>query len=395
MSPLRRIAIVYTKEMRDHLRDRRSLLLSLVYPLLGPLLLAIVILIGSGALRSPPEEGPPLQVVYAAKIEDALLADLARFLAGQRIELLAADGDMRDLVRRGERQMALDIHPRSGPYGAGMQIDVVFDPSNLGGNPAANRLGTALNEFARHRSLEALRMAGIDPSLADPVRVVGHPVAAARDVASLFYGMIPALLMFMVFLGGTHLAIDTTAGERERGSLEPLLTAPVPRAALLVGKAGAAFSFTAITVVVHLLGFKLLLGAAVSIAGGYASPPGWDIFALLFVLAMPVMLLAVALQFLIATVTRSMKEAQIWLGLLPVVPAMPGMALAFTSAGSLNALAGLPLVGQLVAFAGLIGGNAAPALTIAFAAAATLVLGAAVFLAAIRLFERSTHLSPA
>jgi sodium transport system permease protein len=395
MSPLHRIAIVYEKEMRDHLRDRRSLLLSLVYPLLGPLLLAIVILLGSGALRSAPGEGPPLQVVHAAQVEPAAIAQLKSFLAGERIELVVADGEVHDLVRRGVRQMGLLIRAKPGPYGAGMEIEVVFDPSNVGGNAAANRLGAALHEFARHRSVDALRAAGIDPSLADPVRIVGRPVAAARDVASLFYGMIPALLMFMVFLGGTHLAIDTTAGERERGSLEPLLTAPVPRAALLVGKAAAAFSFTAITVVVHLLGFKLLLGAAVSIAGGYAPPPGWGVFAMLFVLAVPVMLLAVALQFLIATVTRSMKEAQIWLGLLPVIPAMPGMALAFTSTSSLNALAGLPLVGQLVTFAGLIGGNAAPATVIAVAAAATLALGGIVFLAAIRLFERSTHLSPA
>lgn len=395
MIRFRQAATVYEKEMRDHLRDRRSLLLSLVYPLLGPLLLAIVILVGGGALRSAPGEGPPLEVVYVAEIDPGAFDTLARFLAGQRIELVAADGDVQDLVRRGARQMALQLRAKPGPYGVGMEIDVVFDPSNISANTAANRLGTALNEFARQRSIDALRVAGIDPILAEPVRVVGRPVAAARDVAGLFYGMIPALLMFMIFLGGTHLAIDTTAGERERGSLEPLLTAPVPRAALLVGKAAAAFSFTAITVAVHLVGFKLLLGAAVAIAGGYVPPPGWGVFAKLFVLAIPVMLLAVALQFLIATVTRSMKEAQIWLGLLPVIPAMPGMALAFTSTASLNAVAGLPLVGQLVTFAGLIGGNVASAAAIVFAAAATLAIGAAVFLAAIRLFERSTHLSPA
>lgn len=395
MSRLAQVAVVYDKEMRDHLRDRRSLLLSLVYPLLGPLLLAIVILVGSGALRSAPGEGPPLEVVYAAELEPGAVAPLARFLAGQRIELVVANGDVQELVRSGARQMALLLRAKPGPYGAGMEIDVVFDPSNIAGNTAANRLGTALNEYARQRSVDALRIAGIDPVLAEPVRVVGRPIAAARDVAGLFYGMIPALLMFMVFLGGTHLAIDTTAGERERGSLEPLLTAPVPRAVLLVGKAAAAFSFTAITVAVHLAGFKLLLGAAVGIAGGYVPPPGWGVFALLFVLAVPVMLLAVALQFLIATVTRSMKEAQIWLGLLPVIPAMPGMALAFTSTASLNAIAGVPLVGQLVTFAGLIGGSVASLATILFAAAATLIIGAAVFLAAIRRFERSTHLSPA
>ena len=392
MTRLRRIAIVYEKEMRDHLRDRRSLLLSLVYPLLGPLLLAIVILIGGGALRSAPQEGPPLRVVYASTVDAEGFARLDAHLRKQRIELHPADGDVEAMVRRGAQTMALQLRPKAT---GGMEINVVFDPGNISGSAHANRLGTALNEFARLQSIEALRLAGIDPLIAEPVRVIGRPVAAARDVASLFYGMIPALLMFMVFLGGTHLAIDTTAGERERGSLEPLLTAPVPRAALLTGKAIAALSFTAITVAVHLVGFKLMLGGAVALAGGYVPPPGWGVFLALFVLAIPVMLLAVALQFLIATLTRSMKEAQIYLGLLPVIPAMPGMVLAFTSGSGLHGIAGLPLVGQLVTFATLIGGNAAPTLAVVVAASSTLAIGATIFVVAIRSFERSTSLSPA
>lgn len=392
MTRTRQIAIVYEKEMRDHLRDRRSLLLSLVYPLLGPLLLAIVILIGGGALRSAPQEGPPLRVAYVSSVDPASVATLAAHLAKQRIELRASDADVEAMVRSGAETMALQLRPKAT---GGVEINVVYDPGNISGSSHANRLGTALNEFARRQSIEALRVAGIDPLIAEPVRVVGRPVAAARDVASLFYGMIPALLMFMVFLGGTHLAIDTTAGERERGSLEPLLTAPVPRAALLTGKAIAALTFTAITVAVHLIGFKLMLGAAVGLAGDYVPPPGWGVFLALFVLAVPVMLLAVALQFLIATLTRSMKEAQIYLGLLPVIPAMPGMVLAFTSGSGLQGIAGLPLVGQLVTFATLIGGSATPALAVIVAAATTLAIGAALFVVAIRLFERSTSLSPA
>jgi sodium transport system permease protein len=392
MTRLGQIRIVYEKEMRDHLRDRRSLLLSLVYPLLGPLLLAIVILIGGGALRSAPQEGPPLRVAYESTVDAASLALLETHLGRQRIELRQAGEAVEALVRRGAETMALQLRPKAT---GGVEINVVFDPGNISGSAHANRLGTALNEFARLQSIEALRVAGIDPLIAEPVRVVGRPIAAARDVASLFYGMIPALLMFMVFLGGTHLAIDTTAGERERGSLEPLLTAPVPRAVLLTGKAIAALTFTAITVAVHLIGFKLMLGAAVAIAGGYVPPPSWGVFLALFVLAVPVMLLAVALQFLIATVTRSMKEAQIYLGLLPVIPAMPGMVLAFTSGSGLQGITGLPLVGQLVTFATLIAGSAAPVLAMIVAASTTLAIGAAIFVAAIRLFERTTSLSPA
>ncbi len=387
----RQTAIVFAKEMRDHLRDRRSLLLSLVYPLLGPLLLGVLLMVGGASLRADREASVvqvPVQGIAALRG----FADLGPFLAEHRIELRPTTEDAEALVRRGGEPVALIILPAA----AGRMIDiaVVFDPGNISMAASAGRLATTLNDYARQRARTNLRNVGLDPSLAEPVRVSGRPISAIRDVAMLLYGMIPALLMFMVFLGGTHLAIDTTAGERERGSLEPLLTAPVARSVLLTGKAAATLCFTGLTVAIHLVGFKLLLGGATWVVGGYQAPPSWSIFAALFAVALPVMLFAVAMQFLIATMTRSMKEAQIYLGLLPVIPAMPGMVLAFTSLSNVQSLAAWPLIGQLIGFAALISGGAALPSTLITGALATVALAIVAFFLAIRSFERSTHLSP-
>ena len=387
----RQSVIVFAKEMRDHLRDRRSLLLSLVYPLLGPLLLGGLLMAGGASLRVD-REAPVLRVPAQGMATLRDFADLGTFLIEHRIELRPTMEDVEALVRRGAEQVALIIDPAA----AGRMIDivVVFDPGNISMAASAGRLAATLNDYARHRAHIELRAAGLDPALAEPVRVSGRPISAIRDVAMLLYGMIPALLMFMVFLGGTHLAIDTTAGERERGSLEPLLTAPVARAVLLIGKAAATLCFTGLTVAIHLIGFKLLLGGATWVVGGYQAPPSWSVFAALFAVALPVMIFAVAMQFLIATMTRSMKEAQIYLGLLPVIPAMPGLVLAFTSLSNVQSLAAWPLIGQLIGFAGLISGGTASPSTLITGALATIALAIAAFFLAIRSFERSTHLSP-
>jgi sodium transport system permease protein len=225
--------------------------------------------------------------------------------------------------------------------------------------------------------------------------VLGRTVGRGRDPASVFYALIPPLLMFMIFLGGTHLAIDTTAGERERGSLEPLLTAPVERSTLLVGKASAALAFTVLTVLVHLIAFMLILGAVAHGTSGLRPPPDLAAFATILAIAVPVMVVAVALQFLIATITRSMKEAQIYLGLLPVVPAMPGMVMALTTAHAAKAVAAVPILGQLVAFTDIAVGQAPSWSALALASFGTLAIAAAAFWAATRAFERMRQLSPA
>jgi len=319
-------------------------------------------------------------------------AELGPFLTARRIELHETAGDVVTLTRRGAAAVALLVAPVE--EGRVIDIAIMFDPANIAVATSATRLASALQDYARLRARTSLQAAGLDASLAEPVRVAGRPIGAVRDVAMLLYGMIPALLMFMVFLGGTHLATDTTAGERERGSLEPLLTAPVSRPLLLTGKAAATLCFTALAVAIHLIGFKLLLGGATWMVGGYQPPPDWIAFAAMFALAMPVMLFAVAMQFLIATMTRSMKEAQIYLGLLPVIPAMPGMVLAFTSVSNLQSLAAWPLIGQLIGFAGLASGGTTAATDLMIGTASTIALAILIFLFAIRSFERSTHLSP-
>ncbi|HEX9645931.1 MAG TPA: hypothetical protein VGB88_00435, partial [Alphaproteobacteria bacterium] len=111
-------------------------------------------------------------------------------------------------------------------------------------------------------------------------------------------------------------------------------------------------------------------------------------FLTIFAIAVPLMALAVAFQIAIALASRSMKEAQIYLGLLPLVPALPGMVMVFSPLRSTLGVASVPLMGQLAQFNQLVGGLAVPLGQIALCAAVTLALTALIFWQAVRLFQR-------
>ena len=104
----------------------------------------------------------------------------------------------------------------------------------------------------------------------------------------------------------------------------------IERSGLLLGKATVGLLMTMLTMVMNLVGFRLLLGLAVALQGGMTPPPSFASFAMIFVVAMPLVVVAVSTQVAIVLISRSMKEAQIYLGLLPLIPALPGMVLVFS-----------------------------------------------------------------
>src|SRR5690606_15716040 len=100
---------------------------------------------------------------------------------------------------------------------------------------------------------------GVDPGVLRPLAIVEHDLSTAASRSVLLLGMLTYFLLLAMLMGGFYLAIDTTAGERERGSLEPLLTAPVSRATLLLGKMGATLTFMALSLALTVADFAATL----------------------------------------------------------------------------------------------------------------------------------------
>jgi len=380
---LRRVSVVIRKELIDHLRDRRSLVLALVYPMLGPLLVAISLYVAGNVLSGERQSGT--MQIPTVGLENA--PDFIAFLAENGIVAVPARGDLRAVVRGGRAPLGFEIPPeaRSGDR---FSLRVYADYSKIENLQASSQVGQVIARYNRQQAGRLARDAGLREDFLITVAIDQVNLSRPADIGVFLYNLTPPLIMFMIFLAGVHITVDMTAGERERGSLEPLLITPIERSGLLLGKAVVGLLMTALAMAINVAGFRILLGIAAAAHPAVSAPPSFGVFAAIFMVALPLMAVAVAFQMAIALVARSMKEAQIYLGLLPLIPALPGMVLVFSPLKPTDTIAAIPLLGQLTIFNQLIAGDPVATHQIVVSASVSLVLAGLIFWYAQRLFER-------
>jgi sodium transport system permease protein len=377
--------IVFVKETLDNLRDRRSALLGLVYPLLGPIVLGVLILfVGQVVLRPAASE-------LRISIQGAASApDLVAHLEGRGAVIDDPTDDPEVLVRTGRRPLVLVVpedYQARIDGGLTARLKLLVDPARLGSVMALGRVLDMVRDYSQTVSAARLRAHGLNPEIAAAIKVETVSVSGGRNVAGIFLNMLPPFLMFTIFIGGVYLAIDTTAGERERGSLEPLLINPVARWELMLGKFAASWLFTALAVTTTLIAYTLMFRLVIWADIGIRAQPSLGTFALVFLVAAPVMALAVAVQVVIATVTRSYKETQTYLGLLPLLPSLPGMIMVFAPVTGQGWMMLVPTFGQNILFGALIRGEPVDPVQVALASVSTLALAALVLVFAARCYE--------
>ncbi|MBL0039791.1 MAG: ABC transporter permease [Xanthomonadales bacterium] len=158
-----------------------------------------------------------------------------------------------------------------------------------------------------------------------PLAIVDRDQASDVARGAQFLAFLPYMLILGAFMGGMYLAIDTTAGERERQSLEPLLATPVPRGKIMLGKLCATSAFAIGSLLLTLIAFAVLLPQMPLTKLGLKFNLGPSVFLQLLLALGPVILLASSLQTLIAANAKSYREAQSWLGLFTMIPLIPTM----------------------------------------------------------------------
>jgi len=383
---MRPLWIVFAKETVDNLRDRRAVFMALIYPFIGAGLLGLLLSF-VGSMMQGQGEGRLELAVAGAEGAPALMAHLAA--AG--VELMPAPVDPAAAVRSGEAAAVLLVPPdyaerfaRAEP----VQIEILVNATRLSTVVSVARVMQLARAYADGEAQARLRARGVDPRVAAPLALRTVNVGGSRSIAGFFLNMLPPFLIFTAFVGGVYLAIDTTSGERERGSLEPLLANPAPRWSLMAGKALAAFAFTACSVALQLAAFKAMFEIVVRRDYGLDVNPDYAAFAAAFAIAVPLIAFAVALQMIVAIVSRSVKETQTYLALLPLVPSLPGMLLVFVPAPGAAWSLALPTFGQTLLIGRLMRQEPIALADAALASAATTLAAAALFWAAARLYER-------
>jgi sodium transport system permease protein len=367
---------VLRKELLDHSRDRRSLISGLLVPVLGPLLfLGMFTMIASWTR----EDKPLVIPVVGAENAPHLIAFLQR--GGALVEPAPADFEAQ--VRDGKIELALSIPTDYGKEfeaGRSAPLQLAFDSSNNKARPQVMRARRLLEVYI-HR-LSALRMIarGISPAVVAPIELTELDVATAERTAANALAIIPLFLLMAAFVGGLHLAIDCTAGERERGSLEPLLVNPVSREAVVLGKWLAVVLVTALAIGIAMLGFMLAVLRIPLQDLGVRFHLGAREAAGLLAACLPLALFAGAVQITLALFARTFKEAQTYLSMLMMVPMIPATFLSLSPIKTQLWMMAVPVLGQTVLMTDVLRGEGRPALWFALAGLSA-ALGAALFLA--------------
>jgi sodium transport system permease protein len=373
--------VVLRKELTDYVRDRRSLLSALLMPVFGPTLFAVMFSVIASWNR---EDALLVVPVAGARNAPNLVAFLERH--GARVETAPADYEQK--IRDGDLDLAISVPDDYGKDFVGGRpaaLQLVIDGSRNKSRAPVRRVEQLLSQYSSQLGSLRLLARGVSPSLAAPLAVSEVDLATPEKTAAQLLNVVPIFLLLACFVGGMHLAIDCTAGERERGSLEPLLVNPVSRPALLAGKWIATVLVAMLALLVTLVAFEVALSRVpLQDLGVKVSLSARD-GARLFALAVPLALCAAAFELSLALFARTFKEAQTYLSLLLVVPMLPATFLALSPLRERLALMCIPVLSQAMLFGNVLRGERVPIAYIAASAAATVLLGLAFFALAVRL----------
>jgi sodium transport system permease protein len=333
------IITVYFKELRDSLRDRRTLISMIVIPtLVMPLLIFGVGAIMTKVIKTARDEASPI-VILGGEDSPGVVAALK---ADKRFRLVAPGGDYKQLVSEKKIRLAVDI-----PAG--------FEATLKAGTPQTvtlyhyeGEMKSGIGTSAVERFFRDLREKTVENRLTDrglpadvvkPFEVKRQNVAPPEKVGgNLIGGLIPYIIIILCFTGAMYPAIDLTAGEKERGTMETLLCSPVHRVNIVLGKFLMVMTASIATMCLTLLstgvsfalGGSFFTGGAKTVAAGQAAAgmmPSIDPLGIFGVFAMiaPVAMLFAALLLTISLYAKSYKEAQSYVSPLIIVVIMPAM----------------------------------------------------------------------
>jgi sodium transport system permease protein len=266
---------------------------------------------------------------------------------------------------------------------------MVMDSSRQSAIASIERVSNLLQGYSGRVGALRMQARGIDPSLLSALSIESNDVATPETQTIIFLNMLPFMLIMTIFMGGMYVIIDTTAGERERGSLEPLLINPVPRSQMVMGKLLASLPFAlatlALTLALLFAAFKLIpfeefIGMPMQLSFGSL----WNIF----LLSIPLLLFASALQMLVASFTRSFKEAQTYLGFLPLVAGLPSIFLAFLSVKNNAVNMMIPAYSQSLLMNQVLRSETIRMPDVMISTIATLLLSALLIALSVRLYQR-------
>jgi sodium transport system permease protein len=396
----RRVLLVLQKEVREALRDRRTLFVTLVLPML--LYPGLMIGLGTATAR---QKGKLQEAVQTVAYEGPVPAELREALADPAVRLRAGEpADAAAALRGGEIHLVVRAAPDFPEVlrdGGTARLELLHDSANESSGEARRKALEAVNAFRRKVLDARLAARDIPAAYIQPVEV---PASSATDVASAskrgahaFGRVLAMMLVIMVVTGAFTPAVDAVAGEKERGTMETLLVCPAARVEVVLGKFLSVLAVSVATALGNLASMGLTFGqfaASLGVRGqvDFSVTPGT--VAVIFAVLVPMAALFAALALALSTLARSTKEAQTYLTPLMLVSLPMAMVSVIPNIELSFGLAATPVAGAVLLFRDLLLAQGEPALLAKVAPMVPVVLGATALAAglalrwAVWMFER-------
>jgi len=381
---------VLRKEVVENLRDRRTMLSAFLFvPLMGPLLFAGMTTFMVDRVVGEADERLRLPVIGSEYAPNLLQfanengADVVPYSEGVE--------QARRAIRAGAENFMIVIPDSFGDDikgGESAHIEIIWDSSNNKAQRYAGRARSLLGAYSSQLGALRLMARGMDPRVVEAIDVRSIDMATPSGRALVLLGALTYFLLFSLLMGGLYLAIDVTAGERERGSLEPLLCLPVSRTTLVLGKLGATALFMlmamTLTLCALVVSMQFLPLEKLGMNSNFGPLVGLKIAGIL----LPMAVFGAALLFVVGSFTRSYREAQTWLGAILAIPTLPILFAGMANVRPSTLLMAVPSLSQHLIATNLLRGDPVEPLHVLVSVASTLLVGSSLIWIATRLYQR-------
>ena len=378
---------VYKKEVLENLRDRRSLFNSV---LLGPILFPILF-IGLAYFAGSKQEERAEKILEIPVVGAQHAPNLINFMKQQGVIILPAPQDPEAAVKAQDVQVIIRIPEKFTEQwitGKPAVVEVIADPSRRESDIPMRRVKGLLYGYGAQIGRLRLQLRGVSPTVRSAIMVKDVDLSTPQSRGMLVMIMLPYVLMITAFTGGMHLAIDSTAGEKERKSLEPLLINPVPRWQIMLGKMSATATFAFASLLLTLVSFRFAFPLLPTGALGVDLNLSANAIGGILLAISPVVILAAAMLTTLAALAKSLREAQSYMGLVFMIPMIPSLIFMVNPMKPETWMMAIPMFSQNLLIGEYVRGESVSPLWLGMSMGSTLLIGFGFAAIAATLFNR-------
>jgi len=394
---LHAVGVVYRKELTEWLRDRRTLISTVVVPLVAfPILISGMISLSSVLIKGAKKEVPKVMIIGG----DDSPGVVAALRANKELEIVPYAESWKDQITNKEIRAAVEIpagFEASLEKGTAETVKIDFYEGEIKSSFGAEHVENSLKSYRDDLVKKRLEAKNLSPSMISPFDIKQENVAPPEKVGGASFGsFIGYMVIILSMTGAMYPAIDLTAGEKERGTMETILSSPISRLDLVLGKFLLIFSASLTTAILSVTSMGLsfaYMGASLKNDAGQPLNMhlGFTSIVAVFLMALPLAVLFAAALMTIALFAKTYKEAQSYLTPMTFVVVIPAVASVLPGVELNSKLALVPILNTSLICKEIITGTYHWS-SIAVIFASTCVYAAAAIFIAVKTFQRESVL---